>query len=326
MNITPVWIKRLLGIAALMAAVISLMLILHKLRFGSQSLLWGRAWNFGHAPLFGVIAIIILWLLHLSVGQRLSALPKYAIAWFGTVGLGAISEYLQISSARNADLSDWVYDIVGATAFLAFYFSIDPRVSDEEKRLQGLVKVPVRIAAVLIIIGVGIPVITGAAASWYRRTSFPKMYTFDSHLEKEFIKSSRAVLEYVDPPDEWSSHNSQVAEVTFFPAKYPGLELKGPYLDWRGYKALTLDVFSRAESSVTLYLMIKDCIRASYHDRYNGEVKIHPGHNEVRIPMAEIENSPTKRLLDLSSIQVIHLFLIEPQQPMVLYFDDLLLE
>ncbi len=316
----------MLGIAALMAAAILLMLLLHKLNFGSRSLLWGTVRNFGHAPLFGVTAVIILWLLHLSVGQRLSTLLKYAVAWFGTVGLGAISEYLQISSARNADLMDWVYDIAGATAFLAFHFSIDPRVSDEEKRLQGRVKAPIRIASVLIILGLGIPVITGAAASWYRWTSFPKLYTFSSHLEKKFIESSHAVLEYVDPPDEWSSRDSQVAEVTFSPAKYPGLELRGPYPDWHGYQALTMDVFSRADSSVTLYLMIKDRERASYHDRYNGEMMIHPGHNEIKIPMLEIENSPSKRLLDLSSIQVIHLFLIEPQESLVLYLDDMILE
>ena len=152
------------------------------------------------------------------------------------------------------------------------------------------------------------------------------MYTFSSNLEKMFIQSSHADIEYTEPPVEWSGHDSQVAKVTFFPAKYPGLGLRGPYPDWRGYKMLTLDVFSPAESSISLYLMIKDSSKAIYSDRYNHELKIHPGYNEIRIPMAEIENAPANRRLDLSSIHVIHLFIIEPQQPMILYIDDLSLE
>jgi len=319
-------LTKFFGIAALLAAVFLLMLFLDRFRFDSQSLFWHAARNFGHVPLFGVIAVIILWLLHLSVGGRLSALPRYAFAWIGAVGLGAISEYLQIASGRDADIMDWVYDIAGATAFLALHFTIDSRLSDKEKERMNRAGTPVRITALAILAVAGIPMVMGGAASGHRRTSFPKMYTFSSFLEKKFIESSHAVLEYAEPPAAWSSHDSQVAEVTFFPAKYPGLALKGPWPDWRDYQVLTLDVFSPAESSISLNLMIKDLEDASFNDRYNRELRIRPGLNKIRIQMADIENSPANRLLDLSSIQVIHLFVIEPQQALVLYFDDLLLE
>jgi hypothetical protein len=282
--------------------------------------------NFGHVPLFGVIAIILLWLLYLSLGQRLSAFPRYSLAWLGAVGLGAISEYLQFFSARDADIMDWVNDIAGATAFLALHFTFDSQLSDREREQRNRVRIPIRVAALAILLVAGIPMIKGAAANWYRRISFPKMYTFSSYLETMFIQSQHADLEYTEPPVEWSGHDSQVAKVTFFPAKYPGLGLRGPYPDWRGYKMLTLDVFSPAESPVSLYLMIKDRGVASFTDRYNRELLIHPGYNEIRIPLEEIEDAPANRQLDLSSIHIIHLFIIEPQQPMILYIDDLSLE
>jgi hypothetical protein len=72
--------------------------------------------------------------------------------------------------------------------------------------------------------------------------------------------------------------------------------------------------------------MIKDRGVASFTDRYNRELLIHPGYNEIRIPLEEIEDAPANRQLDLSSIHIIHLFIIEPQQPMILYIDDLSLE
>ena len=326
MNIKLVRTMKLLGIAALLGAAVSLMLFLHKFRFGSQILFWDSARNVGHAPLFGLLAVILLWLVQLSFGQRLSRLLQYSIAWLGAVGMGAFSEYLQIATQRDADIIDWLRDIAGATAFLALHFTIDSRLSDRERKQRNQAKTPIRIAALAILAVVGIPMVMGAAAYWHRHTSFPKMHTFDNYLERKFLDPSDATLEYVEPPDEWFGHTSQVAKVTFLPARYPRMEFKEPYPDWRGYQALTLDVFSPGDSSLTLYITIYDCKKSNYQDRYNGELQIQPGQNDLTIPLTDIEHGPKQRLLDLSSIQMINIFMIDPRQPLVLYFDDLLLE
>ncbi len=315
-----------LGIVALLAAVFLLLLFLDRFKFESRTLFMYAVRNFGHLPLFGAIAVILFWILQLSVGHRLGALPCYLFAWLGAVGLGAVSEYLQISTGRNADLMDWAYDIAGATSFLALYYSVDPRIPEGWKPSRDKYRTPVRIAALLIILGAGIPMITGAAASRLHRSSFPEMHSFENRLEKMFIKTPYAELEFTDPPDEWSGHGSRVARVTFLPAKYPGLAFIGPWPDWRDYQTLTFDVFSLAASPVSLNLMIKDNETASFNDRYNGELRILPGLNEIRILLSEIENAPADRKLDLSSVHAVHLFLIEPQQPLILYIDDLFLE
>ncbi len=326
MRSVPARILKLLGIAALLAAVFFLMLFLDRFGFNSQSLFWHAARNFGHAPLFGVIAIVILWLLELSVGNRTSTLFKYAIALIVTTALGAFSEYMQYFTQRDADFMDLMFDFAGAASFLAVYFSIDPRLSDSEHQLRRRIRWRLRIAALSTLLIAAIPTFIGAAASWHRQMTFPEMYTFGGFLENQYVETTYADVEYVEPPVEWSGHDSQVARVTFSPFQYPGLAFKGPYPDWSGYQALTLDIFSPADSTVEVHLMVKDYKSASYDNRYNGKFEIGKGYNTIRIQLSDIENAPKYRQLNLASIYVIHFFIIEPKQPIVLYIDDFSLE
>jgi hypothetical protein len=319
-------IMKLAGIAALLAAVFFLLLFLDRFKFDSHTLFMHAVRNLGHVPLFGLIAVILLWILQLTLGGRLGAIHRYILAWIGAAGLGAISEYMQYFSPRNADLMDLVNDIAGAASFLALHYLIDARLSNEEKKQRDRLRMPIRIAALAILLAVSIPVIRAAAASLHRRASFPEMYTFDSRFEKDFIKPQNAVLEFVDPPFEWKEKESRVGRITFLPAKYPGLEFEGPWPDWSEYRTLTIDIFSTADSTVFLTLMIKDDEIAGYKDRFNRELRIAPGLNEIRIPVAEIENGPENRRLDMASLEAIHLFMIEPREPLVLYIDDLFLE
>lgn len=326
MRSLPAKIVKLFGIIALLATVFFLMLFLDRFNISSRSLIWHAARNFGHAPLFGVVAIVILWLLQLSFGRRLNVIYRYSIAMLAAIGLGALTEYMQFFTQRDADIMDWIFDIAGAAAFLSLYYSLDPHLPENERRGRDRIKVPLRLAAVLILLAAGIPTMIGAAASWHRRTAFPEMYTFSGYLERQFLESTHAEVEYVEAPPEWSGHDSRVARVTFMPAMYPGLAFKGPFPDWHGYRSLTLNIFSPADSAISIHLMVKDHERAGYDERYNGVFEIQQGYNEIRIPVEEIENAPAKRRLDMAAIHVIHLFIIEPKQPFTLYIDDIALE
>ena len=326
MRPAPAKMMKLTGVAALLAAVFFLLLFLDRFKFDSHTLFMHAVRNFGHVPLFGLVAVILLWIIQLTLGERLLPLHRYVLAWLGAVGLGAITEYLQYFSPRNADFMDLVNDMAGATSFLALHYLIDTRLSEKEKKQRNRIRIPLRIAALVILLAAGIPVIDAAAASLYRLASFPEMYAFDNGLEKRFIRPLDAELEFVEVPDGWQGRDSRVARVTFLPAKYPGLRFDGPWPDWGEYRTLTIDIFSPADSPVTLILMIKDDEIAAYHDRYNRELRIYPGINEIRIPVADIENSPENRRLDMTSLEAIHLFIIEPPEPLVLYIDDLFLE
>lgn len=326
MRSAPARILKLLGIAVLLAAVFFLMLFLDRFGFNRQSTFWSAARNFGHVPLFGVIAIVILWLMQLSLGRRTSFLFQYSVALIATAGLGAFSEYMQFFTQRDADVMDLVFDIAGAASFLAVYFSIDPRLSDRGHQLQRRIRWRLRIAALLILLVTAIPTFIGAAASWKRRMTFPELYTFSGYLEGQYLETKSAAVEYVESPAGWSDHDSQVARVTFDTSRYPGIAFKGPFPDWSDYQALKLDVFSPVDSTVSVYVMVKDYKAAPYDDRYTGTFEIVRGYNTIRIRLTDIENAPKYRQLDLAAIYVIHFFIIEPKQPVVLYMDDFFLE
>ncbi|MCP4397554.1 MAG: hypothetical protein GY801_09685, partial [bacterium] len=56
--------------------------------------------------------------------------------------------------------------------------------------------------------------------------------------------------------------------------------------------------------------------------RFNiDEFPLDPGQNEVRIPIGAVAN-----VLDVSRIEEVHLFLIEPEDKVTLYFDNIRLE
>lgn len=318
--------KSLPAIAALLGAAAGLMVFLEKFTFGSHSPVRESLLDFGHAPLFGLMAIIILWLVRLSFGGRIGAPIQYAIAWMAAVGIGGLSEYMQIATHRDADPIDWLFDIIGATTFLAFYFTIDRRLSPRGKSLQIRHKTQVRVAVAAVLATAAIPLFISCAAQLQRRVSFPKLYTFDNFFERKFLVTSYVDVKTVAPPDKWDGRISRVAEVTFLPSRYPTLYLNGPFPDWSGYRALTLEVFSPAEAPLALSISIWDRDSAQYHDRYNGRLRIEPGYNKLEILLTDVERAPATRTLDLSAIRVILLFVVEPEQPAVLYLDNLVLE
>lgn len=319
-------IARLLGIAILLGAAVGLMLFLERFNIQSDTIVWKSLRNFGHLPLFGLMAVILLWFLRLSVGKRVDIPIQYVIAWMGTVGIGALSEYLQLPTRRDANIIDWLIDIAGATSFLALHFTIDPWISSRSNRLLKRHRIIIRIVAVLIISAAAIPLFVSCWAQLYRKTIFPALYTFDSYFERKYLDTANADLRIVASPSGWSGSESRVAEIDFYPSKYPTVYFLGPYPDWTGHRVLSIDVFSPADNPITIYVTIKDRRDASYDDRYNTQIQVQSGYNRVEIPLSDIENAPENRKLDLSSITDVYIFMSDPEHTIILYMDNMYLE
>jgi hypothetical protein len=227
---------------------------------------------------------------------------------------------------RDADPVDWLTDIAGALSFLAVYLTVDPWLTETRRSRMRRFGWPIRLGALAVTAAVMIPVIIAASAAIERRAKFPLLQSFDSRLERMFVVESSVEARYAAPPAGWKGNASTAAEVTFLRHKYPTLHLSGPYPDWSGYEALTLEAFLPSSSPVVLYVSIKDSARAAYGDRYDAGFELSPGYNRLTIPLEEIENSPKGRRLDLSSIYVILLFVVDREEPLVIWFDNIALE
>lgn len=92
---------------------------------------------------------------------------------------------------------------------------------------------------------------------------------------------------------------------------YAGFEIREPTADWRPYQVLALAVANPGAAPIRINVRIDDRPRGTeYEDRYNRERTLPPGASVVwRIPMADIEQGPRDRRLDLSHIRRLVIFL-----------------
>ena len=105
------------GILVVLLAVLSVLLFVD---FGGESSrIAHEVSNFGHLPLFGVAALVILWML----GGRTWPVRdkrKYAVSFAAALGLGVVTEFVQLyTPERYFEIQDIVYDALGAFTFLA---------------------------------------------------------------------------------------------------------------------------------------------------------------------------------------------------------------
>ncbi|MCP4405123.1 MAG: hypothetical protein GY801_48455, partial [bacterium] len=98
--------------------------------------------------------------------------------------------------------------------------------------------------------------------------------------------------------------------------EYPGIYSRNFPEDWTPYRDFVVDVYWKQEKKsgkkefpVPFTLRIDDAESDSYETRFNiDEFPLDPGQNEVRIPIGAVAN-----VLDVSRIEEVHLFLIEPE-------------
>jgi len=292
------------------------------------SVWWNVVFNAGHAPLFGVFAWIALWgMIRAWPAQGWRRLGRYAAVFVLASAAGLGSEILQHFTGRDADLGDWERDMFGIVACLLLAAAFDPGL-----RLPARWRAPLRVALVLAaLVPVGIvarPVVEVAGAYAERDEAFPRLFGFDASWEHFFYFIHDADMSFEPLPEPFRRHPANdAAYLTLAPVDYSGLTLREPVPDWRKYRSLDFIMVSARSDTIPLALRIDDTsvrndwIRAAYV-RFDLE----PGMNTYHIPLEEIRRSPRNRLLDMSRIQSISLFMTGIRHPVSLWWDDVRLE
>ena len=99
------------------------------MRLPGDSMLWREFQNAGHVPLFGFIALAILYMLRTyipTVRDRL--LYGYLMSAAVSLGIGVLSEYGQLLTDRDPSSYDVMRDLIGIVAGLGVYAGVDPRM------------------------------------------------------------------------------------------------------------------------------------------------------------------------------------------------------
>jgi len=122
--------------------------------------------------------------------------------------------------------------------------------------------------------------------------------------------------------DEHVTHGSKSLKLELYPSEYPGLAPMIKDTDWRRYGAFQFDVYNPEEKDIVLSVRIDDKEDyPDYADRYNNSFAIKPGANAITIGFDSLITSGTKRVLNLTMIYRVIIFVAQPKEKTTLYFD-----
>ncbi|MGB5106385.1 MAG: VanZ family protein [Candidatus Zixiibacteriota bacterium] len=308
--------------------LIGVVYVLDGINIPTQSRLWREVTNAGHAPLFGVLSIAMLVFANSLMRRSTEPFHYYLAAGIVSSFLGALTEFIQYFTPRDASVLDMIYNELGITAFLLLAATFDSRMQKYPSFRNFAGRNVIRATALIILAGAFISFATIALAHAHRKVQFPVICDFDSYLDRNFVVGANARIEFVDPPISWAGNKSPgAAKWSSDGKRLSAFTIQYPYPIWTGYQKFSLEIFSEAEKELLVFLRINDVSHNfEFDDRYNKELTIAPGVNRFVIPILEIEETPGGRQMDLTSIASIILFTSGGQEPHAIFVDNIRLE
>ena len=285
--------------------------------------------NSAHAPIFGCVALLSLMLIRAR--PRLAALgpaTQYALAWAVAVGLGVVTELVQMLTGRDASFEDALHDTIGAVAVLGLFAAFDGRIrASPRARMVRLISAVVGVVALAV---AAAPVTRAAIKYQQRDQRFPVLADFTERFDRYFILQQSAELSPARMPAAWASRtDEQAMHVHLLEGEYPGLHFIEMPADWSAYSTLALDLTNPTSLGLQFVVRVHDRAHNNQlEDRFNRVFELPPGTRQIiRIPLRDIAAGPRARELDLRQVAGMILFRIdESPRASELYFSRAWLE
>ncbi len=287
---------------------------------------WDTFFDTGHAPLFGLAALVIRSLLaseaHLAGVWRTSA-----VAFGVAVAAGAATEVVQLFlPSRDASLIDLARDAAGAGAFLLIWslYLAWRRPGTAPTTASG--RAGIAVVAALALLAAGGPLLFTTAAYAGRNRAFPLVFPADGAWWQEPFVSTRGAT--LSPAPALPGHgNGPWVRLDLKPGRYSGLELVEPCPDWRNRTRLVFTIVSDLNAPLNLELRIHDRgHNRRFADRFNRTLTIVPGLNRVTVDLDDVRRAPGRRQMDLARIRGVMLFVTRLARPAHVYVGPMRLE
>lgn len=281
-----------------------------------------------HAPIFGCLAVLGLFLVRSRHRFRSTSIPRQYLAALALATLlGVATEAVQLATGRDASFADIGRDVLGAIAFLVLYAAFDNQIGHAAnvRRVRSIGVV----SAVLLFVILGMPLARAALEYRARQQRFPVLADFSRQFDPYFFGQNRAEVELRRMPQRWATSTDEATlRVRFASEPYPGIEIAEPARDWRAHSTLALDVTNPTDAELRVILWVSDAQHDyEYADRLNRPIRIPPyTRSVVRVPLAEVENAPATRRMDLGRIATVAVFRGEPEDGTEMYLSRVWLE
>ena len=308
---------RLPTIAAVFASTLLVSFLLFYDFGKSNSRIIQTILSYGHVPLFGFIALGILWL-ESNGNYRTCGRKLYLHAALITVLLGTLTEIIQIwTPSRTFRLGDILSDAVGGAVFLSFVYSYRQGIGRSGK-------IALRALALSGLVLMAHSVITATLDTIQMAYDAPLLGSFENGLEMSRWSEHESTIKRTRLH---ATHGDYALEVNLAPGVFPGVSLVHLLPDWRNYSLLSFDAFLTGTSPLALTVRINDDRHnEDYDDRYNRAFILTPNKNHITIDLEEVKTSPRGREMDMAHMRLICLFAHNLKEPRQIYLDHFMLE
>jgi hypothetical protein len=276
-----------------------------------------------------LLAVLVLRMLRESARLAGAAPVGVYLAAAGvTLATGIGVELAQVlSSHHNPSSADVASDLAGILIALGIYAAWDSRLASFWRQRPAMRRAVFILACVLLLVCI-LPLLQLAVAYRERAAAMPVIMDFGAGWATPFLKLRSASLTAGIPErQKQQASTGPMARLTLEPGKYPGVSVIEPTPNWTGYTALVLEIHSPLSTPLELVLRVHDrAHNQEPEDRFTRRLRLQPGENRFRIPLAEIESAPVCRSMDLSRIAGLILYVPALERTLVVHPETLRLE
>ena len=276
-----------------------------------------------HGPVFAVIAVVMALMARPSVPPGLRSPGQLAKAFALAVLFGAAAEIVQhFMPDRSMSLADLAHDAAGAAGGLGVLAAVERRGRGAMGR-GGLA-----VALAMLVVLARDPA-TCALAYARRAADFPVLARAASASNLYFLRGEQASVARAALPEAYRRAGDAPAfKVDIRPGPASGLQVFEPAHDWRGYRAVAVDLTNPGVEPLPLVLRIVDATTDwATWDRLNQVLTVPPRTRlTVRVPLDAVERAPRGRRMNLAAIADVMLFVPRPTQGRTFYVSRIWLE
>lgn len=301
----------------LYVALGSLLLLLMPFDIVSENEFWKRLADVFHVPLFAVIAAVLHMLTVRAKGfERALILSHLSAAAFALA-----VEIIQPYTGRSGSVIDLLNGISGVALSAAVLCALHERSLHLVGRgIWGIVA----LAVVTDLLVGSAPAYRAYLLLSARERMLPLVAGFDQRFEQQLWspteKSKNTRLALGESPFEQSGLALRVETI---PEKFSGAAYDAQSLDISGYSSLSFSLYLEGTEPVSINVRVDDDADCTEFDsRFNRQLSLAPGRNELSIPIDEIKHGPKYRELDLRAISRIIFFVSPLPKPVHFMLDN----
>jgi hypothetical protein len=280
---------------------------------------WDRLLDAGHLPLFFCYALLLWWTNPCYAG---SPARRIFISASITIAIAGLVELVQPSFGRTKSIEDFRNGALGAVIAGA---TLCLRQTRRDRVWWALLAGVAALACGSLLE----PAWKEGHGILWRHSNFPILGDFEEIPELRLWEAqggSENSTTAIAFSREHASRGLQSLQVRTGAGSWAGVSYSAGDQDWRGRRALSLDVFNPGPSFPISLRVDDDGDCSKYGQRYDDGFAVTNGWNHLSVPMAAVENGPRARKLNLRNIRRLAIFTGESQPGREFFIDYVHLE